>query len=121
MESAAAVPSGASGLSGMAAGGSTSGGGLLAALASLDLAPLPDTSVEVCGFPTRIACVRYSNRVFLTVSQLPSFGSLVSLARPNYPVPIWPCSVTGWLQDDAKRLQLWPHFAPPPHAHCTRA
>jgi hypothetical protein len=45
----------------------------------LHVEPLPDGSVSICGEPTRFACAAFSNRVFFTISQLPSFGSIVSL------------------------------------------
>jgi len=43
------------------------------------LTPAPEGSLTIAGIPARIACLRFANRVFLTVSQLPSFGALVRL------------------------------------------
>ena len=45
---------------------------------------IPDRTVSIDGLATRLACVRYANRVFLTVSQLASFGSLYFVEAETY-------------------------------------
>ena len=44
--------------------------------------PLPGSSAtfDLCGVPTQVSCLRYADRVFLSVTQLASFGSLIAAA-----------------------------------------
>ena len=44
-------------------------------------AGVPDETITIGGIATRIACLRFSNRVMLTVSQTPAFGATVRRRR----------------------------------------
>ena len=49
--------------------------------------PLPGSTstLELGGLPTHVSCLRYADRVFLSVTQLGSFGTLVAASSLRTP------------------------------------
>lgn len=41
--------------------------------------PVSDATVTICGVSTRVSCLRFHNRVVLTVTQTPGFGAMASV------------------------------------------